>query len=349
MVVRGTVGLVALLASAACGSRTGLEVPDAGGPTVPELPPLVDGGPRILLHCPEAADDPRLPVLYPGHPGRIDARPFAEVPIASWRWSVENQGCDAVLPTPRYLLENTSDPVVSFTPARPGAYTLRLDIVATDGQTESCAFQVWAAGYGIAVELCWDTSTSTDLDLYLHRPDDASDWYAPGSYDPLSGIDSTTCNGVNCCAEVRYGESRVDWGYADWTLDHCAATYWQGFIDLGRCPNPRSSDDNNQVIASGTAEFIELDNPRHGETFRVMVQNFDNGAATPHVAVYCGGILTHEVPAPAAWPGFTAPYSGGFGLMWRPTEVTTWVNAYGVTTGCDARDVGTVTVDDPSY
>jgi hypothetical protein len=378
---RGTLAVVSLLALE-CGARAPLALDestgagrsvDAGcsvegrcsvdaGPVVDawlptDVAPVEDAGAHILLDCPTTLDDPRLPPLAPGHPGQIDGYALTRVPVSSFRWSVVHQGCDTMLPEPRYAVSGTSSPVVTFAPARPGAYELGLEIQTADGRRESCAFQVWAAGQGLLVELCWDTNTSVDLDLYLHRPDTDDPWFAADSFDVLSGIDSSTCNTSNCAAQLRFNRSRADWGYPDSPLERCeTGPDWTGFLSLGRCPNPRAADDNNQTIATGTAELVQLDNPLDGQTFRIMVQNFENGPAEPHVYVYCGGVLQHHLPPPAWPPDFWLSGASGFGVMWRPADVRVQVNANGVTTGCTVQelrspnsDTDYVTIDDPSY
>jgi hypothetical protein len=323
----------------------------------PDVGPVEDAGPHILLDCPTALNDSRLPPLAPGHPGQIDGYALTRVPVSSFRWSVVNQGCDAMLPEPRYALSGANSPVVTFAPACPGAYELNLEIQTADGQRESCAFQVWAAGQGLRVELCWDTNTSVDLDLYLHRPDTDNAWFAPGSTNVLDGFDASTCNTSNCAARLRFNQSRVDWGYPDSPLERCKTGLdWTGFLSLGRCPNPRAADDNNQTIATGTAELVQLDNPLDGQTFRIMVQNFENGPAEPHVYVYCGGVLQHHLPPPLWPPDFWLSGASGFGVMWRPADVRMHVDADGITTGCTVEelrspnsDTDYVTINDPSY
>ena len=110
------------------------------------------------------------------------------------------------------------------------------------------------------------------------------------------------------------------------------------------------------MIANGTAEVIQLDHPQDGDTFRVMVQNFENLIASPTVRVYCGSELAAESPPPAEPRGFQTPRPGVFGVMWRPVDVTLQVTADGTTTGCEVEHLrhpnggpSYVSYDDPAY
>jgi hypothetical protein len=210
---------------------------------------------------------------------------------------------------------------------------------------------------GLRVELCWDSSTVADIDLYLHTPYGSAPWYRPGSSGVIAGMDGTTCNGGNCTPELRFGLTRVDWGYPDSPVADCeAGPSTQAFRALGRCPNPRFGLDNNQQIASGISEIVQLDNPDDGQTFRIMVQNFDNQLAMPSVVVYCAGRIAAELAPPEWPPGFADPAPGGYGVMWRPVDVTTSVAPNGTTTNCAVRELthpsrggAYVTLDDASY
>ena len=335
----------AALVAQGCGARTDLE---AWQTTAEES--------EELLNCPSPADPPLLTATV-GNDTELDGRLFTASPILRWQWRVENEGCDAILPAPRYRLRGETEAGPVFNPARPGTYQFHLEVEALGGATAECEFEVLAVNRGLLVELCWDTSTVADLDLYLHRPNDGAPWFAAGTYDVISGMDSTTCNSANCAAGLRFGLPRVDWGYPDSELGACqSSSAFGGFDEIGRCPNPRSAEDNNQVIANGTAEVIQLDNPRDGDTFRVMVQNFENLVAQPSVRVYCGNQLVSESPPPAEPPGFRAPSRVGFGVMWRPVDVTLQVDRNGDTTGCVVTPLwhpnggpSYVTYNDPSY
>jgi len=143
----------------------------------------------------------------------------------------------------------------------------------------------------------------------------------------------------------------VDWGYPDSALSACSTLAFQDFLAVGRCPNPRTANDNNQQLASGTTERIQLDNPADAQQFRVMVQNFDARPAHPHVFVYCGGQRVAAFDSPASPSNFIGGNPGAidFGLMWRAADVTTRVDASGKIS-CSATAVtDAVTINDPRF
>ena len=130
---------------------------------------------------------------------------------------------------------------------------------------------------------------------------------------------------------------------------------------LGNCPNPRLDIDNNlSPMRIGLPENINVDNPRDGETFRIMVQNFTGGESHPVVNVYCGGrrVATFG-EAPDQVNNFRGPRGDmGVGAMWRVADVTVNVDpATGEVTGCDAELLHRpgmttgfyLTQNDPSY
>jgi hypothetical protein len=207
------------------------------------------------------------------------------------------------------------------------------------------------------VELCWDTSTTTDLDLYLHRPNSTAPWFDPAAYDVIHGMNDDTCNTANCGAKPRTDLgvvlARADWGNADSPLAWCTAgPSAADFLALGRCPNPRAGVDNNQDLATGTSEVIQLDNPDEGGTYRVMAQNFDNNPAAPEVFVYCAGRLAGSFGPPPRPPRFVAQSRGVFGVMWRAVDITATLDGAGTAVGCAAVEVPkdqAVTIDDPRY
>ena len=146
-------------------------------------------------------------------------------------------------------------------------------------------------------------------------------------------------------------DARVNWGYGDSPSSACNTPAFERFLGIGRCPNPRSADDNNQMIATGTTERIQLDNPKEGQNFRVMVQNFNNAPAHPHVFVYCSGERAGSFDAPPTPSGFvTSSLLRTYGVMWRAADITTHVNASG-TVLCDATGVTdrAISIDDATF
>jgi hypothetical protein len=129
---------------------------------------------------------------------------------------------------------------------------------------------------------------------------------------------------------------------------------WQG---LGYCSSPRLDIDNNLQEATGVPENINVDAPKNGETFRIMVANFSGLAARPLVNVYCDGRRAATI---GAAPDVLTNFSGtdgtaAIGALWRVADVTTHVNGQqttctvnvlhppGESTGFD------ITFDDPRY
>ena len=101
--------------------------------------------------------------------------------------------------------------------------------------------------------------------------------------------------------------TRADWGYANSDLSECVGgPQGSAWSSLGYCANPRLDIDNNLVQGTGLPENINVDVPRDGETFRIMVQNFTGLSANPIVNVYCGGqrVATYGAP-PSVVTGFT--------------------------------------------
>ena len=250
---------------------------------------------------------------------------------------------------------------------------MTLRVTVPDGLTLQCSWVVNVAGPGLRVEMCYPESETRDLDLFLHRPNDSSDWYPAGA-DPNHPNPFAACGWDNCEATIRgtldggVGSSvpvpvaRADWGYADTPLSRCVngqnGDQWR---PRGSCANPRLDIDNNlSPGAIGLPENINVDDPRDGETFRIMVQNFSGTVAHPVVNVYCGG---QRVATYGQAPDRVYRFSrrDGFmtvGAMWRVADVTTHVDpATGETTSCDVtalhpagRDSGyLLTWDDPSF
>ncbi|MEZ4409876.1 MAG: MopE-related protein [Polyangiales bacterium] len=242
------------------------------------------------LSCP-GADDPRVP----------DGRPFAAYGLRgemfytgtarSWRWEIRGGPCDAVLPRPTFTTYGLDTRVAAFVPTLSGDYTVTLTVVTGDGRTLTCTFVVHIVGPGMRVELCWDTSTTVDLDLYVHDPRNTDPWFDNAGM-PITSVNNNSCNWSNCEANIRGTRGRVSWGYASSPLANCeSGPFGAGWRAVGSCANPRLDIDNNLVKASGVPENMNVDNPRDGERFRVMVQNFTGTAAHPVLNVYCGGRL----------------------------------------------------------
>lgn len=336
-------GLLAL--TFGCGARTGLPFDD-------DLRPGSGGnGGRIPVatNCQLQGEDPRVAGIEPDEIASLDGADFVTGDVKTYHWSVQREDCDAVVPDAQFRLEGTDSRVVKFQPSRPAFYHFTLEVVGLGGDHASCKLEVPVHGVGMRVELCWDTSTSTDLDLYLHTPFDTEPWFARSATDISSGLNGTTCNTSNAVANLRQ-PPRVDWGFADSPPSACNTPAFEDFLGIGRCPNPRAAADNNQTIATGTTERMQLDNPSPGQRFRVMVQNFSNLPASPHVFVYCGGQRAGAFDAPATPAGFRSDQAFGWGVMWRAADIATTTDAQGKV-ACSATPVpgAALTVNDSSF
>jgi hypothetical protein len=305
----------------------------------------------------------------PGNPRVPDGAPFADYPLhgaafypmpaRAWSWTIVGGPCDTLLPRPTYTFtgSNTSDPV--FHPTLSGDYTVTLTVTATDGSTYTCTFVVHIAGPGLRVELCWDTSTTVDLDLYLHDPSMTGPWFDSNS-DILVSVNNDSCNWSNCEAVIRGSHGRENWGLANSPLTACQnGPHGTDWAALGYCSNPRLDIDNNLTKSIGTPENINVDNPHDGQRFRIMAQNFTGSIAHPMVNVYCGGHLRGTLgAAPDTVPAYMG--SQGYvavGAMWRAADVTVHVDGSGTTTGCDVAPLHPagmtrgydVTYNNPAY
>lgn len=310
------------------------------------------------LRCP-SADDSRVP----------SGQPFVEYPLRgelffsgtarSWQWEVRGGPCDALLRTPTFTTRDLNARDAAFHPTLSGDYSVTLTVVTMAGETLRCTFVVHIAGPGLRVELCWDTNTTVDLDLYLHTPRNTDPWFNNAS-TPLISVNQNSCNWSNCEAVLRGGLGRVEWGYARSPLSACEnGPHGPEWRTVGNCGNPRLDIDNNLSKASGVPENINVDTPREGERFRVMVENFTGTSAHPMVNVYCGGHLRATIgAAPDVLPDFTGSSgSSSIGAMWRAADIVVHTDSTGATTGCDVTPLHpagatsgfNVTRNDPSY
>jgi hypothetical protein len=304
----------------------------------------------LRTRCTLTSDDPRVAGIKPDEVAMLDAAQFVEGDVAAYHWSLAAEDCDAVVQNAQFKLQGVDSRVVQFQPSRPAPYHFTLEATGLGGDHVACNLEVPVEGIGMRVELCWDTSTSTDLDLYLHTPFNEAPWFTPNATSLVQALNDTTCNTSNATANLRL-PTRLDWGYADSPIAACNTPSFQGFLALGRCPNPRAADDNNQFIAIGTTERMQLDNPRSGQRFRAMAQNFNNLPAEPHLFVYCSGERAGAADAPTQPRSFVANNPGVYGVMWRAADITTSVDASG-RVRCSVAPVTNrtaLTINDPSF
>ncbi len=354
-----------------CGS-SGVWNPCHGG-VLPHHDDTCDGADNLCtgcshdLACPitcPAPGDPRVPNGAPFRPYALDGRAFFAGEARGWQWSIEGGPCDALSQQPSYFLARAQSPDAVFTPRISGDYTVTLDVVSASGEHLRCTFVVHVAGPGVRIEMCYPENTTRDLDLYVHRPGNTRPWFDEGTSSVYSAS-ADACSWHNCEAHLRsyIGTTslpRADWGYSRSPLAECEnGPYGSEWRALGYCANPRLDLDNNLREGIGVPENINIDTPRDGDAFRVMVQNFSGHLAHPLVNVYCGG---RRVATFGETPDEVADFHGdagdhSFGAMWRVADVTAHVDARGTTTGCEVAPIHpagaasgyAITQGDPSY
>jgi hypothetical protein len=218
-----------------------------------------------------------------------------------------------------------------FTPRLSGDYRVTLAVTTLNNRELRCQWVVHAAGPGLRVEMCYPENESIDLDLFVHRPNNRDAWYPLG--ENVFRPTPNACGWHNCEASIRGTDAsgapvpRADWGYGASALVECVdGPQGEAWRALGQCANPRLDIDNNLSKATGLPENINIDRPRDGETFRVMVHNFTGTVARPLVNVYCDG---RRVATYGEAPDLVARFAGDtnprVGAMWRVADVTTRV------------------------
>ncbi len=276
------------------------------------------------ISCP-GPGDPRVADGAPFEPYPLRARDFYPGLVRSYRWTVQGGPCDGVAPRfSSHELEGERSEAATLTPRLSGEYAVTLTVVTEAGTTLSCQWIVHVRGPGLRVEMCYPESEYEDLDLFLKQPGAFTPWYLP----PLDVFapSQDQCGWHNCEALIRGSGPRADWGYAASPLGECiGGPLGEQWRALGYCANPRLDIDNNLSEGTGLPENINIDAPRDGETFRIMIESFTGGTTRPLVNVYCAGrrVATFGAP-PDEVPRFSGT-SGhdGLGAMWRVADVTT--------------------------
>ncbi len=333
--------------------------------------------------CNGCADDldgcmPKWTCPGPGDPRTADGAPFAPYLLqgrdfftgaaAAWSWTVQGwtvQGgpCDALTPnSPSFTLLGANSEIATFTPKLSGDYTVTMTVTPETGPAFTCSWIVHIQGPGLRIEMCYPESTTEDLDLYVKQPGHLTPWFT-GQTHYSTALDQ--CSWANCEANLRGGfvtppqaVDRANWGYPNSPLSLCQSdlqgAVWQS---LGYCSSPRLDIDNNLSEGTGVPENINVDAPKDGETFRIMVANFSGAIAHPLVNVYCDGRRTATIgAAPDGLPDFSGTSgSDAIGALWRVADVTTHVG--GSQTTCTVNVLHApgsstgfnVTFDDPRY
>ena len=262
---------------------------------------------------------------------------IGSVPTTHWKWELSRGPCDEILDRTTFTMNGVATTMVEGTPAAAknltlhftlsGDYTLKLTVTAASGETMSCSWVIHVVADGLRVELCWDTTGTTDLDLHLGKQGRTTAWFGTSN-------NHEDCFWYNCKTDDSSFPYDVAWGYAS----------------VGGSPNPRLDIDNQTT--AGVPENINLDNPADGDQFHVMVHYY-NSTATPDVVthpivnVYCGGTRKVTVGLTPQVEGFDSGYlqsSPSLGDGWKALDVT-WVGGV----ASDACAVTPITDTDGNY
>ena len=245
------------------------------------------------LACPTEVTAPPLQLYV------LDGPAVLGTTGTGWNWTLRSPPNSAVRGVAAPTAARTT-----FTPDVSGDYLVSVTFTDDKGNTQGCSWIVHVRGKGLRVEMRWDTFGSVDVDLHLHRAGSTANWCNS----------SDTCYYSNCTGV----SNTVEWGYPDSTGLDCPG-------GTGTCDNPRLDLDN---ISSFSPENINLDNPRDGETFRVMSHMYSGSATThPVITIYCGGLVRAVFGEAPDRVTFTSSGSSCGGNTWRVADVTMHVDA----------------------
>jgi hypothetical protein len=329
-------------------------------------------------------DDPsccETSIMCPDSKDLAEAAPFTDYVIngaqyfpgstMNWSWTVEGGPCDRLLFTTSgktsfrlngmetNTISGASASTLTFRPTLSGDYEITMIVTASDGTQHKCILLIHVRGPGLRVELCWDTTGKSDLDLHMHKAGSATDWFLTGK-GANENVNPDDCYYLTCKAPQfiagtpplscpQFGPLfgtpfQAEWGYSSSNIMECNGTAMGDcWTEVGSCHNPRLDIDN--IKDKGVPENINMDNPKNNDTYRIMVHYYgdSNGLSTtrvvhPLVNVYCGGRLLGTY---GDTPNFVTGYDNGggdgsdfAGEKWRVVDVTTQVNGAGTTTGC---------------
>ncbi len=302
---------------------------------------------KPVLACP-GPGDARTPDAKPFSLYRLDAASFYQgTDATAYHWQITGTPCDqlftAIDPAADassgklgFTFSGASSAKAQVNFSLSGAYQVLLEITTQSGVLR-CSWIVHVRAPGLRVELCWDKTgpsaqshgDAVDLDLHLGKTGQTAQWST-----------SDDCYWDTCRGDT------TPWSYANTSsLSQCTGQGAQNFPAyqvLGFCPNPRLDADNRldeSSQAAYIAENVNLDDPKNGDLFRVMVhyntnvladaQPADAGpppaiATHPLVNVYCDGVLAGSFGGDPTVLG-DADELGGFdtpGQMWRVVDVT---------------------------
>ncbi|MBO4710775.1 hypothetical protein J5681_02525 [bacterium] len=298
---------------------------------------------------------------------------FNDSSTATWEWSLTRGPCDLVLGTTNFFIkgatteaglagDGTRTTTVSGTGLSwfkvkfllSGSYKLKLKVTRTNGEVYECEWILRVVSNGLRIELCWDTANSVDIDLHMGKNSVTTGWNAVGETSNLS-----ECYWYNCDTSRTYRGTDPDWGYVN-TMNYDPSTETEKSM-----PNPRLDLDNRGEGLK--PENINLDNPKDGDIFRVLVHHWDENYSVenecleyqddgcdeycvkykgtrPVVNVYCGGSLKATYGADSGTQLSNFMYQDN---SWKVVEIK-WVGDV-TSDECQLTPKLEVTSDVPSY
>ena len=227
---------------------------------------------------------------------------YSGTDVTKWEWELSKGPCDVVLNKTSFTMNGSSTTLVegpslsqlTLNFQLSGSYTLTLRVYTESQGIMECTWVLRVQGPGLRVELCWDTTGDTDIDLHLGKLGRTADWFE-------ENVTTADCYYYNCKSLFN----RVDWGYPK-TNDQS---------------NPRLDIDN--ITTEGVPENINLDNPNEGDQFRVFVHYYSGSLLThPVVNVYCGGTLKATYGINPQLQNFSFGDADDGGDGWKVVDVT---------------------------
>ena len=228
---------------------------------------------------------------------------YQDADKATWEWTLTKGSCDIVLKKTSFSLASAVEGITGASTDEAekitfsgvglskfnvnfqlsGTYNLHLKVTRENGEVYECEWPIKVISDGLRIELCWDTTGSVDVDLHLGKTGVTGDIESTCSGETSGWETQASCFYQTCTSSNYIVEG---WGYADST------NYDQNGVEHSDMKNPRLDIDN--IRTKGIPENINIDNPKKGDIFRVMVRHFSESRTSethPVVNIYCGGSL----------------------------------------------------------
>lgn len=267
---------------------------------------------------------------------------FNDADTVKWEWTLTRGNCDIVLNKTSFTTkgaktqaelagEGSESTVVSGTGLSQfkvrfklsGSYTLHLKVTRANGDVHECEWTLDVVSDGLRVELCWDKTGSSlsggrDIDLYLGKNGVTTGWRTKSCY-------FSSCKGDPSDSNYNWSSTLEEWGYGE------TSNYNKEGVWTTNMKNPRLDMDN--ISTPGKPENINVDEPKNGDNFRVMVHYYtsSSGVVHPVVNVYCGGTRKATFGGNPSDDGNSFNYNitnfDGHDDSWKVTEIN-WVGGY---------------------